>query len=96
MLLKGLHFADLTEIQEAVNDEVKNVQKDEFSTAFQKLFHSAKACIYANGAYFELNKGMCLPHVSSIFKQISSKLLDRTVYIKISSYGELPSERLTA
>jgi len=32
----------------------------------------AKACIYANGAYFELKKkGMCLPYMSSIFKKIS-------------------------
>jgi hypothetical protein len=45
----------------------------EFLTAFQKLYDRAKACIYANGAYFELKKGICLPHVSSIFKEISSK-----------------------
>jgi hypothetical protein len=50
--LKGLHFADAAEIQEAVIDELK-VQKEEFSAAFQKLYNRAKACIYANGAYFE-------------------------------------------
>ena len=49
MKLKGLHFADVTEIQEAVNDELKKVQKEEFSAAFQKLYDREKACIYANG-----------------------------------------------
>jgi hypothetical protein len=32
-------------IQEAVTDEFKKVQKEEFSAAFQKLYDSAKACI---------------------------------------------------
>ena len=54
--LKGLHFADVSEIQEAVTDEVKKAQKEEFSADFQKLYDRAKACIYANGAYFELEK----------------------------------------
>jgi hypothetical protein len=36
MKLKGLHFADVAEIQEAVTDELK-VQKEEFLAAFQKL-----------------------------------------------------------
>jgi len=53
MKLKGLHFADVAEIQEAVTDELKKVQKEEFSAAFQTLYDGAKACIYANGAYFE-------------------------------------------
>jgi hypothetical protein len=30
MKLKGLHFADVDEIQEAVSDELKKVQKEEF------------------------------------------------------------------
>jgi len=36
--LKVLHFADVAEIQEAVSDELKKVQKEEFSAAFQKLY----------------------------------------------------------
>jgi len=32
--LKGLHFADLVEIQEAVTGELKKVHKEEFSAAF--------------------------------------------------------------
>jgi hypothetical protein len=51
MKLKGLQSADVAEIQEAVNDDLKKVQKEEFSAAFQKLYDRAKACIYANGTY---------------------------------------------
>jgi hypothetical protein len=63
MKSKGLHFADVAEIQEAVPDELKKAQQEEFSAVFQKLYDRAKACIYANGACFELKKGACLPHV---------------------------------
>jgi hypothetical protein len=51
--LKGLHFVDVAEIQEAVTDQLKKVQKEEFPAAFQKLYDHAKACIYANGASCE-------------------------------------------
>jgi hypothetical protein len=61
MKLKGLHFADVVEIQEAVTDELKKVQKEEFLAAVQKLYNCAKACLHANGAYFEFKKKvMCL------------------------------------
>jgi hypothetical protein len=53
MKLKGTHFTDVAEIQESVTDELKKVQKDKISAAFQKLYDRAKPCIYANGAYFE-------------------------------------------
>ena len=53
MKLKGLHFAYVAEIQEAETDELKKVQKEGILAAFQKLYDRAKACIYANGAYFE-------------------------------------------
>jgi len=53
MKLKGPHFADVAENQEAVTDELKKAQKEELSAAFQKLYDRAKACIYASGAYFE-------------------------------------------
>ena len=48
----GLHSADVAEIREAVTDELKKVQKDKFSAAFQKLYDGAKACIYTNAAHF--------------------------------------------
>jgi hypothetical protein len=34
-------------------DELKKVREEEFLADFQKLYDCAKACIYANGAYFE-------------------------------------------
>ena len=43
---------DVAEIHRAVTDELKKVQNEEFSVSFQKLYDHAKACIYANGAYF--------------------------------------------
>ena len=79
MKLKGLHLADVAEIQEAVTDELKKVQKEEFSAAFQKLYYRAKDCIYDNGAYFELKK-KCVFLMCLRFKKTSVlKLLDRTV-----------------
>jgi len=42
MKLKGLHFADVSEIQDAVTDELKTVQKDEFSAAFQNCTTAQK------------------------------------------------------
>ena len=66
---------DVAEIQEAVTNELKKVQKEEFLAAFQKLYDCAKAFLYAKGSYFELKKGMCLPHVSSVFKKINPKTL---------------------
>jgi hypothetical protein len=57
MKIKVFHFADVAGIQEAVTGELKKVQKEEFSAAFQKLYDGAKACTYANGAYFQLKKG---------------------------------------
>jgi hypothetical protein len=73
MKLKGLHFADVAEIQEAVTDELKRVQKEEFSAAFQKLYDSTKACIYANGAYFEFKKKACVFLTGLRLKKISPK-----------------------
>ena len=56
MKLKGLHFADVAEIQEAITNEFMKVQKEEYLAAFQKLYDCPKAWKYANGAYFELKK----------------------------------------
>jgi hypothetical protein len=35
--LKGLHFVDVAKNQEAVTEELKEFQNEEFSAAFQKL-----------------------------------------------------------
>jgi hypothetical protein len=49
--------------------------------SFSENVDRTKACIYANGASFELKKGMFLPHMTSIFKKPVLKILDRTVYV---------------
>jgi hypothetical protein len=43
---KGLHFANVAEIQEAVSDELRKDQKEVFSAAFQKQYDHTKAYIY--------------------------------------------------
>ena len=53
MKWKGLHFADFAEIQGAITDELKKVQKEEFSAGFQKLYDRTKTSICVNGANFE-------------------------------------------
>jgi hypothetical protein len=68
MTLKGLYFADVAKIQEAVTDELKKVQKEEFSAAFQNCTTVQKpVCMPME---LTLNKNvMRLPHVHSIFKK---------------------------
>jgi ssDNA-specific exonuclease RecJ len=56
MKLNGIHTANVAEIQEAVTNEIKQVQKEEFSAAFQKLNNHTKTYIYGSGAYFEFKK----------------------------------------
>jgi hypothetical protein len=51
--VKRTPLCDVSEIQEGVTNELKKVQTEEFSAAFQKLHDHTKACVYANGAYFE-------------------------------------------
>ena len=75
MKIKYSTLRDVAEIQEAVTNELKKAQKEKFSAAFQKLYNHTKACIYANGAYFELKK----KHVPWIFKKSVLKRLDHTV-----------------
>ena len=53
MKLKGLLFADVAEIQEAVTDELKTVQKEEFLAAFQKHYNLENPWLYAIGTFFE-------------------------------------------
>ena len=77
--LKGLHFADVAEIQEAITAELKKVQNEKFSAAFQNLYDCAKVCIYANGAYFEFKKVRVFLMCRRFLKKLVLKLLDRTV-----------------
>jgi hypothetical protein len=53
MKLKRLHFADVAGIQEAVTDELKKVQEEEFSAVFSETVRPRKS---PYGAYFEFKK----------------------------------------
>jgi len=83
MKLKRLHFSVVTEIQQAVTDELKKVLKEEFSAVFQKLYDRAKARIYANGAYFEWKKYVSSSCVFGFFFKISVLKLLEALYIAI-------------
>jgi hypothetical protein len=96
MRLKGLHNADVAEIQEAVTDELKKIQKEEFPAASQKTVRPRKSLyiyiyiqaplsyiyIYDNGAYFELKKKIRVFLMCLRFLKTSVlKLLGCTVYV---------------
>jgi hypothetical protein len=72
MKLKGLHFADVAEIKEAVTDELKKVQKEEFWQLFRNCMTAQKHVNMPKELILK-KEGMCLPHVSSIFNKISLK-----------------------
>jgi len=81
--VKRTTLCGVAEIQEAVTDKLKKVQKEEFSAAFQKVYGRTKACIYANGAYIELKKKVCVFLMRLQFlKKSILKRLDRTVYFR--------------
>jgi len=80
MKLKGLHFADVAEIQEAVTDKLKKVQKEELSTASQNCT-TAQKLYMRQWNLFGIKKKACV-FMSLRFKKkkIVLKLLDGTVY----------------
>jgi hypothetical protein len=83
MKCKGVYFADVFEIHEAVTDELKKVQEEEFSAAFQEFYDRTKACIhvYDNGANYEFKK-VCVYFMCRRFKKKSVlKFLGDTVYV---------------
>jgi hypothetical protein len=67
MKLIGLHFADVDEIREAVTDELKKVQREDFSAAFQKL-RPRKSLYICHWSLFSIKK-VCVFDL----KKISSK-----------------------
>jgi hypothetical protein len=52
MKLKGFHFAVVAVIQEAITDELKKVQKEEFSAAFQKSVQPRKSLYICQWSLF--------------------------------------------
>jgi len=51
MKLKSLHFADVVEIQKAVTDELKEVQKEEIWQLFRKCTTAQKLYICEWGLF---------------------------------------------
>ena len=95
MKLKLLHFADVAEIQEAVTDELKKVQKEEFRQVFRNCGRHKSMCmcvcvyiyiyIYAIWGYIELKKKVCvfLMCLLFFFKKISPKTFGPHCGIKV-------------
>jgi hypothetical protein len=65
MKLKGLHFVDVAEIQEAVTDELKKIQKRNFRQVFRNCTTAQKPA-YMLMELILNQKVIYLPHVSSI------------------------------
>jgi hypothetical protein len=63
MKLKGLHFMDVAEIQEAVTDELKKVQKEEFRQLFRNCMTAQKP-VYMPMELILTKNELCFPHVS--------------------------------
>jgi len=78
---------DVAEIQDTITDELMKVQKEEFLAAFLKMYDCAKACIYANGVYFEFKKKVMPSSCVFDLKKSVLKLLDRTVYPPLLKHG---------
>jgi hypothetical protein len=58
MKLKGLHFADVAEIQEAVTDELKKVQREELFGSFSENARPYKSLYICQWSlFFLLKKG---------------------------------------
>jgi hypothetical protein len=81
MKLKGLHFADVAEIQEAVTDELKKVQKEEFSAALQEMYDRAKP-VYIPMKLILNKKVRVFLMCPRFLKKISPKILYLTVCVK--------------
>jgi hypothetical protein len=52
MKLKGLHFAEVIDIQEAVTDELKKVQKEDFSGSFSETGRLRKSLYICQWSLF--------------------------------------------
>jgi hypothetical protein len=72
---------DVAEMQEAVTDELKKVQKEDFMAAFQKLYDRAKSCTPIE-LMLNKKKKICVFLIGLRFKKKTIlKPLDRTVYV---------------
>jgi hypothetical protein len=79
MKLKELNFAVVAEIKEAVTDELKKVQKEEFSAAFRN-YTTAQNPVYMPVELISNRKSYVLSSFVFDLKKSVLNLLDRTVY----------------
>jgi len=79
MKLKGLHFADVANIQEAVTDELKNVHKEEFSANFRNCTTAQKPIYMPMELILNKKKYVSSSCVFDFLKKSVLKLLERTV-----------------
>ncbi|KZC08663.1 Histone-lysine N-methyltransferase SETMAR [Dufourea novaeangliae] len=52
-VLKGLHFADVPDIQKRVTSLLRAIPQEAFAECFQQLYNRCQKCIVTNGDYFE-------------------------------------------
>jgi hypothetical protein len=87
--LKGLRFANVDEIQEAVTDGLNRSIKRNFRQLFRNNTTAQKP-VYMPMELILNKKIMSLPHVSSIFLKKTSvqKLLNRTLYYLFTFHSQ--------
>jgi len=81
--LKGLHFADVAEIQESVTEELKKVQKEEFSAALQKLYDRANPVYMQMELILNIKKARVFLTCLRFKKKVSRTFVPHCVYCNI-------------
>jgi hypothetical protein len=84
MKIKGLHLAGVAEIQKAVTDELKKVQKEKFSAAFQNCMTAQKPAYMPIELILNLKKVCVFLMCLRFLKKSVLKLLDRTVHVRLN------------
>jgi hypothetical protein len=79
IMLKGLHVADVAEIQEVVTEELKKIQNRNFRQLFKNCT-TAQKIVYMPMSRFWI-KNLCVFLMCLRLKESVLKLLDRIVYV---------------
>jgi len=82
MKLKGLHFADVADMQEAVTDELKKVQKRNFRQLFRNCTTTKKPMYMPKELILNLKKVYVFFTCLRFLKKSVLKILDRAVYVQ--------------
>jgi len=87
--LKGLHFADVAEIQESVTEELKKVQKEEFSAALQKLYDRANPVYMQMELILNIKKARVFLTCLRFKKKVSRTFVPHCVYCNIWDISQI-------